>query len=170
MKRIPIVKRIHKAKDYADRLGFKNSAVMIEGLSEQVTCFRPYEKHFRQCDAKRIISKISCIRSKVRQELSDPVNKKDFFWRRMNHMLKDMISTMILNSAMAFTSLVAAIQFDQVKLGILAAIVFAANAARGILSAALEFIRLDSKKLIIAIEDTLAKVENAAENEIVYGE
>ena len=85
---------IHAAYRSAVLLGFRNTALMIEGLkkhAEKLDCARPENE--RKSIGEVVAVKIGCIRSTMENERSDYGRRHGewFGWNRMNIFLSEML-------------------------------------------------------------------------------
>lgn len=70
------IEKIRKAKDAAQRFGFRNTRTMIEGLAEQLWDFEHRTVESAPWKAKRIMSKVHLIEQSMENELSR-IDEKD---------------------------------------------------------------------------------------------
>jgi hypothetical protein len=151
---------IYSAWQSANRLGFRSSALMLEGLAEQVKELEFASPPQRAGKARTLKVKIEFIRSAVERERTETAKKKEewFGWQRMNIALGGAIMSILTNGGLAYAAYGACEMFhlENLRPGIA---VFAIFAVSGVVKSIGESVRSSREGLVRRIGDTLSGLE-----------
>lgn len=156
---------IHTAHKSATMLGFRNTALMIEGLEERAGVLNfmspPAE---RKKDSDAVLARISCIRSALENERSEyDKNPPEWFgWTRMNVFLGETLKGTGVAGVITYAGCSAASMFHFTGQNSFSWPMFftltAAMAVRAIWKTA----GTSREKLMARIDRSLAEIENLA--------
>ena len=154
-------REIHNAWKSANRLGFRSTALMLEGLAEQMRELEFASPPQRQGRAKNVMAKIEFIRAAMVRERSESAKEKEewFGWQRMNIALGGTMMSILTNGGLALAAYGACEMFrlQALRPGIA---IFAVFAVAGIVNSVGESIRSSREGLVRKIGDTLSGLEN----------